>query len=419
MEKWENVNKDTNASLADTQRSIDRTHWCSMAENAASSESQQNGTYVVVMRAPAAFYFGREDPLPTMRFPSEIGPLEVTFGTARRSLTGFHHPIRCGLWADARGEAPSLGLAVEVFANFTRGVAAVLSVAANASMGNFTADIMYDITSGRSERQYWRRALPEEPLMINSGRRLPSDLAVGLLTAWMTWLHHGVKDTDRWHRAFTQYHHALQSWEPGLEIDALGHLWVGMEALTPIKLRQISKAEGKDNVELAQSYQVDIRGLDAEIRRRYLFGGDDECYSLAREARSGLQHAYRPLWDVRDRALRARNQTANYLRTALLEMVGLDPGLLRVLLSPPFDRPLFWSVTTEIHGWLVGNSDELARSEDVYPRVDWDLIPVELPVDAEGDAGLSFEVWVDPKLADGVRYVYDRVSMIHPLDDDA
>ena len=139
----------------------------------------------------------------------------------RTQMEGFTNPIRAGLWAEARGNAPTLSEAVEVFANFTRGVAAVLSVAANAPVGHFTADIAFDNTPGRHEREYFRRSFPADPQVPSQGRRLNSTLTLALFTGWM---HKLVKELERWHRAANAYHRALQEWEPGAEIPAMSHL---------------------------------------------------------------------------------------------------------------------------------------------------------------------------------------------------
>jgi hypothetical protein len=139
-------------------------------------------SYVIVMRASSGLYFGRDDPLPTMRFPSHIGPVEIAIDTLRVQLPGFTNSVRRGLVADVRGQSTSSQEAVEVYANFTRGVAAVLSVAANAPVGHFTADIVFANTPGKREREYYRRSLPADPAVPSPGRRLQAALALALFT---------------------------------------------------------------------------------------------------------------------------------------------------------------------------------------------------------------------------------------------
>jgi hypothetical protein len=373
----------------------------------------EHGSYVVVMRAPAGFYFGRDDPLNTMRFPSQLGPVEITIGTARTQVDGFTNPVRAGLWADARGNAPTLSDAVEVFANFTRGVAGVLSVAANAPVGHFTADLAFDNTPGRQEREYFRRSYPADPHVPSQGRRMDSALALALFTSWMR---KPVKELERWHRATNAYHHALQEWEPGADIPATSHLWTAAEALTPIIRRQYMQAESLTQDQLLARWKIELKDLDPEVRRRLVFQGDDACYSTAREARNALLHGYDPLWQVREGSVEVRDLTASYVRRSLIESAGVNNADREALLAPPYDRPFHWSVETFVFGRMLGEAENPAQPEDLYPRVDWRLVSTELPPDDEGDARIKFDVEVEPRLAEGMTFVLDRVSLILPDD---
>jgi hypothetical protein len=367
------------------------------------------------MRAPAGFYFGRDDPMNTMRFPSLLGPVEITFGTARTWLDGFENPVRAGLWADARGNAPTLSEAVEVFANFTRGVAAVLSVAANAPVGHFTADLAFDNTPGRLEREYFRRSYPADPQVPSQGRRLDSPLALALFTGWMQ---KPVKELERWHRAANAYHHALQEWEPGAEIPATSHLWTVAEALTPIVRQRYLQAESLTRDDLLARWEIKLKDLDPEVRRRLIFQGDDASYRTAREARNALLHGYDPLWEVREGSLEVRDLAASYVRQALIGSVDLDEANREALLATPYDRPIHWAVETFVFGRMLGDAENPARAGDMYPRVDWWLERTELPADAEGDARVHFDVGVAPQLADGMTFVLDRVQLMLPRDDE-
>jgi hypothetical protein len=387
-------------------------------EPATNPLSEQTANrYVVVMRAWSGFYFGNGDPLPTMRFGTELGPVEVAVRTHRSTVPGFTNPRRSGLVAEARGHAPSLQRAVEVFANFTRGLAAVLSVAANAPVGHFTADIVFEDTPGKREREYYRRSVPADPDVPSPGRRLDSALTLALIGGWMRI--GPEKRLERWNRAAAQYHHALQEWEPGAEIPATNRLWVGMEALTPIALEQHLASESLTRDQLLNRWGVGPEALNAEVRRRLLFQGDDDCYGTAQKARNEALHGHAPTWQVRERALETRNRTAAYLRTALIRSAGLGRGVEAVLLAPPYDRPFHWSVIQQMFGRIVSDGDEIARPEDLYPRIDWMLVPVELPPDAEGDAGIAFRPFVRPRLAKGASFRLDGVQLLLPVVDPA
>jgi hypothetical protein len=364
------------------------------------------------MRSPAGLYFGRDDPLPTMRFPSHIGPVEIAIDTFRVQLPGFTKPVRRGLVADVRGEATSSKDAVEAYANFTRGVAAVLSVAANAPVGHFTADIVFENTPGKREREYYRRSFPADPGVPSPGRRLEAGHALGLFTGWMRM--RPAKRLERWNRAAVQYQLALLEWEPGAEIPATNYLWVGMEALTPIALEQHLKSESITRDELLERWSIQLKDLDPEVRRRLLFQGDDECYSTAREVRNQALHGYEPTWKVREGALEARNATATYLREALIRSAGLKAEDEAALLDSPYDRPFHWTYLVQMYGRIISDDDNGARPEDLYPRVDWEPVEIELPPDAEGDAGVALSFNIVPHLADGASFEIDGVQVLLP-----
>jgi hypothetical protein len=369
------------------------------------------------MRAWSGFYFGKDDPLPTMRFGTELGPALITVRTHRSSVPGFTNPRRSGLVAEARGHALSLQRAIEVFANFTRGLAAVLSVAANAPVGHFTADIVFEDTPGKREREYFRRTFPADPGVPSPGRRLESALALALIGGWMRI--GPEKRLERWNRAAVQYHHALQEWDPGADVPATNHLWVGMEALTPIALEQYLASESLTRDQLLEKWGVKPEALNAEVRRRLLFQGDDGCYGTAQKARNEALHGHAPTWKVRERAVETRNRTATYLRTALVRFAGLDAAAEAALLAPPYDCPYHWSVTQQMFGHIVSDGGEIARPGDLYPRIDWMLYPVELPPDAEGDAGIGFRPFVRPHLAKGTSFRLDAVQLLLPVVDQA
>lgn len=374
------------------------------------------GTCVVVLRAPAGFYLGPDDRMTVRQFPSEVGPVDLAFRTLRAVPNGFRNPVRLGLWVDARGAAPSLGAAVETFGNVARGLAAILSVAANAPSDEPTAEFAYDDTPGKAERAYWQRYLEPPALPAHPGRRLDPIAAMALVRAYVR-----HPDRDRFHRALAQYHHALQNFDPGLEIPALAHLWVGMEALTPVAVRRELARQGVTADELKRAWSdeltrqrgqpVELRSLDPEGRRRLLFRSDDATYRAAKDASDGYEHGSWALWDVRHRALVALDRTADYLRAAILDLASLGPGEREALAAFPFDRPLHRGVERSLRGLLVGDADELALPGEEYPGIEWVREPIELPPDAEGDAGVGFKERIRADLPAGLSFKPELVEI--------
>jgi hypothetical protein len=187
-----------------------------------------------------------------------------------------------------------------------------------------------------------------------------------------------------------------------------------MEALTPIALEQHLKSESITRDELLVKWSVEIKDLDPEVRRRLLFQGDDECYSTAREVRNQALHGYEPTWKVREGAVEVRNTTATYLREALIRSAGLKSEDETALLAPPYDHPFHWSYLIQMYGRIISDDENAARPEDLYPRVDWEPVEVELPPDSEGDAGIALMFNIVSHLPEGASFEIDGVQVLLP-----
>lgn len=118
----------------------------------------------------------------------------------------------------------------------------------------------------------------------------------------------------------TQYALALGHWRPGHEILALAHLFIGMEALTPVALRRELSRSRLTEDELARSWGIEERRagarrtrLAAEVRRRTLFRGDEETATKARKASDGLEHGFLEFARVRKLAADARDKDRSLL----------------------------------------------------------------------------------------------------------
>jgi hypothetical protein len=341
-----------------------------------------------------------DDPFPILRLLTTTGPTEFSFGTLRTTPYGFTHPVRTGLWAEARGEALSLQEAVEVWANWARGLAAILSFAANAPVGNMTAQFGYEITPGAIRREYWSRTLPDISFVPQAKRKLRSALPTSVISAWQI---QPVDKQERWFRVFNAYHHALQEWEPGLEIPSLAHLWIGMEALTPLALENHLEKTGFSRERLASAWNVELRALDAETRLRILFDGDEDCYSKARQSRNEHQHGFGQLWAIRDKSMEVRLKTATYLRAAIIRLLDLEPSTANNLQSPPYDLPCHSGIVCNLFGTLNMGGRSDAYDYEPYPHIEWAFNPMQFGTDEEGDAEFGLEFAVMPLFEDGTK----------------
>jgi hypothetical protein len=159
---------------------------------------------------------------------------------------------------------------------------------------------------------------------------------------------------------------------PGNETMAVAHFFIGMEALTPIARRREMDRTGLSADDLAASWDLDqTRKLDAEVRRRILFRGDDATASKARQASDGLEHSFLDFAKVRELAEEVVAKTARYLREAILDYSDLDETHRATLKSSPFERPLRSYYTRYLWGHIVGEGDVLAEPGQEYPLVTW------------------------------------------------
>jgi hypothetical protein len=125
-------------------------------------------------------------------------------------------------------------------------------------------------------------------------------------------------------------------------------------------------------------------------------------------------HGYESTWKVRKGALETRNTTATYLREALIRSAGLKPEDEAALLAFPYHHPFHWTYLIQIYGSIISDDENAARPEDLYPRVDWEPVEVELPPDAEGDAGIALTFNIVSHLPTGVSFEIDGVQVLLP-----
>jgi hypothetical protein len=158
---------------------------------------------------------------------------------------------------------------------------------------------------------------------------------------------------------------------------ALAHLYIGMEALTPVALRRERERTGLDDDALALKYGIDERRraarstkLQAVIRRHVLFQGDDEAASKARQASDGFEHSFLDFTKVRTLAAEVRDRTARYLRTAIFDLCELDPETRSRLEGDPYDKPLRSFVARYMWGTLLGEAEDMAAPDQACSQVE-------------------------------------------------
>jgi hypothetical protein len=324
--------------------------------------------YVVVLGANSAVRFP-DDPVPLLirQVATDVGPTSLIFRT-RYSEEGHEAPVPRELWIEVRGAtAAEFDATINAYARAAHSFLGFIALSANAAVEDPEVKIAFDNTAGRDERPYFAQFVPEARGVPLPGRSIDGNATAAFLDCF-----NGHSEFDRLIRAVEQYRTALVNWRPGREILALAHLFMGMEALTKVALRQELETEQLSNpAELATLWGIDIKALDGEVRRRILFRGDAETAAKAKKASDGFEHGYLPAVDIRQLATAARDKTAEYLRTAILDLAGAGDELRTTLTRSPYDVPLNPWIVRYLRGFFHGDAEELALPDQHYPMFTW------------------------------------------------
>jgi hypothetical protein len=140
--------------------------------------------------------------------------------------------------------------------------------------------------------------------------------------------------------ATRNYSLALRDFAPGQDTFAVSHLFMGIEALKQLAIEdELRKRGGWQRNQLAAEWAVTTSQLENEGRLRLLFQGDSDTHREAKAASDGLEHGYLTFADVQKHAEAAKAKTAEYLRTAILRLMGLDEATRDELLTDEFSTP--------------------------------------------------------------------------------
>ena len=339
-----------------------------------SNQSNQTGTseeFLVVMRGPSAVMFKPDEQLSVRNLPSEFGPLDIVY-TTRYLNRAPDVTVPGQLWIEIRGKVHTLAEALEPFANSALTILPILSLSANASIGEPDIELGFDNTANITERDYFQSYIPPERDIPHPGRGIDVPDTLTLLEAIGAHPH-----SERLLRGANQYRLALQSWRLGKETLSLAHLWMAAEAITKAKVRVECETRGITEPDLAtelgiEREQYSGKRLEQAVRKKLLLKGDNEVYSKAKEASDGFEHGYLNYGAVRELSRDVRLRMAEYVRIAILEMCELDSAIFSKLTSDPFDEPLgHWPIVKYLRGKLIGLGEELAAPGNAYPFIKW------------------------------------------------
>jgi hypothetical protein len=339
-------------------------------------------------------------------FPAGPTRVDVTFRTAYVSY-GFEAKVPRWLYAEVIGSAESLEDAIRRFPNAVRSLAPIFDVALNASVDDLDLHLGFDATPGREEREFFQNFLRDDPATLRQVR----PVHVGFLST-LTEAIARHPDNVRIHRAAAHYQQALRFWSFGDETRAVGQLWMGFEALTPVARRQEMNRTGmSSSAELAKALNVELKALDGTVRLAVLFAGDAKAYADTKDVSDGFEHGYRPLDDLRVLARGTRDASAAHLRKAIIQLSRVPEPTASEMLRDPFDTPIIgFPVTKYLRGKLKGPGDPAAPGQR-YPSLTWrsDLKGFRLKGDGRHDVQWSENVI--PKIGPGIQLTDIRIEL--------
>jgi len=362
--------------------------------------------YIVVCRAQSGVRFGKNDPLFLSQFPTRFGRADIVIKTRLTQLSGFSKPVPMGLMAEVCGEGPSMDEALQEFSRTVQSICPVFVLIGNSPIEDMTPELGYDASTEVTEREYFQQMLPEEALLIVERRRIASKLALSVLRAM---LEH--PDSERMRRAAGQYYQAMRNWEPGQKTLALAHIWMGIEALTPVALKRVLSEEGLDRSGVIAKWQVDAKSLDAEVRKRVLMRGDEESYRLAKAASDGFEHGYLGFDEIFAHADVVRDKAAHYLRAAIIELLDLEASDAAVLTSDLYAKPGHLHVARYLRGLLVGSGESLAAEGKAHPFIEWRTNYLEVENPSPDEVSFRMEEAITPRLAPGIGFKPQRLEV--------
>jgi hypothetical protein len=219
-------------------------------------------------------------------------------------------------------------------------------------------------------------------------------------------------DNVRIHRAAAHYQQALRFWSYGDETRAVGQLWMGFEALTPVAKRQeLSRTGTTTSANLAGALNVEVKDLDATLRRTVLFGGDERADSATKKASDGFEHGFIPLDELRVLARSTRDDSATHIRRAIIRLSGVPEPAGSEMLRDPYATPLIgFPMTKYLRGRLRGSGNPAPPGQR-YPSVTWRTEIEHFTRRDEGGHDLRWNEKLTPKLGPAIQLTDIRIEL--------
>ena len=174
---------------------------------------------------------------------------------------------------------------------------------------------------------------------------------------------------------------------------------------------------GKTEDELATEWSVknpeklrQRRDLESECRRRLIFSGDIDTFKTARKVSDAFQHGFLDFGEIYKPARDVIVTTATHLTRTIIDLLNLDADCRSRILSGDYTvarGPLM--LLRLLSGVLIGPSDELAATGEVYPNLAWQSKLKVVTVGDNGRFGFQTDDRLDVKIGDRVQFSASRL----------
>lgn len=313
------------------------------------------------------------------------------------------------LWVEVQGEGADINRILAPFGNAGMAFLPLLSVSANAHVGDIDVELAFDSTPDIEQRQYFQQYVAPERDILAPARPIDVVATQALLNAIKS-----NTEQTRIGRAASQYRAALESWHLGQSIESIAHLWMALEALTPVERKiQMTQKGAANTTELATMLGVDIKDLDPSIRRQFLLEGDEESYWKAKQVSDGFEHGfadYDQLWQL---SKSVRQQVARSVRKAILRLSGIEKQVFDKLTGPGYAKPMGTnSLAQYLRGILQGRGANLAAPGSKYPFVKWNPQVKKMLLNPAGQYDVEWEHKLSPQLAEGIKFTPGKLEIM-------
>lgn len=374
--------------------------------------SMTRNLYRVTGRARAPVIFRREEGI-NVTYTRDGIPGLVRFHTRYRiGPSDIYIPHDMGVWIEA--EADTLEEA-STWVTVARELGNILSVGTNAAISPFTAELIYEVTPGKGERQFLQRFVPADGVTYSS-RTVPIHAVGALMSAVAT-----HEDRNRLLRAASHYSQALDDWEMGGELLIVTHLWMGVEAISPACLRKYLAERGATKEGLAEEwgFKPDRRMtldafLDLNSRIRLVLKDRPDLHKITKEVSDAFEHSTANGGDLFAPARDVLLPVAAALREAIVTVAGVSAEHREVILGKPFDVAKGpGGLEQHIRATLIGGEgDKLAPEGFDHPVLDWKhTIKTVTFEEASNRFGYVPEHTATPQLGPGVEMKDIRIEV--------